>query len=103
MNFNVRNATMAEVAGTLQGSILDKPVVDQTGLGEKYDFIVKFTPDAGQTAGFGGAGPPPAVTNPDAPPDLFAAFQQQLGLRIETAKAPVDVLVIDKIEKPSAN
>jgi len=103
VNFNVRNATIAEVANTLQGSILDKPVVDQTGLTEKYDFIVKFTPDAGQMAGFGAAGPPPAANNPDAPPDLFAAFQQQLGLRIETTKAPVDVLVIDKIEKPSAN
>jgi uncharacterized protein (TIGR03435 family) len=94
---------MAEVASTLQGTILDKPAVDQTGLGEKYDFIVKFTPDPGQMAGFGAAGPAPAVSNPDAPPDLFAAFQQQLGLRIETSKAPVDVLVIDKIEKPSAN
>jgi len=103
VNFNVRNATLAEVANTLQGSILDKPVVDQTGLEGKYDFIVKFTPDPGQMAGFGGGGPPPANTNPDAPPDLFAAFQQQLGLRIETAKAPVDVLAIDKIEKPSAN
>jgi uncharacterized protein (TIGR03435 family) len=103
MNFNVRNATMAEVASTLQSSVLDKPVVDQTGLGEKYDFIVKFTPDTGQMAGFGAAGPSPAATNPDAPPDLFAAFQQQLGLRIETSKAAVDVLVIDKIEKPSAN
>jgi len=103
VNFNVRNATLAEVANTLQGSVLDKPVVDQTGLDGKYDFIVKFTPDPGQMAGFGGGGPPPAATNPDAPPALFAAFQQQLGLRIETSKAPVDVLVIDKIEKPSAN
>ena len=104
MNFNVRNATMAEVASTLQGSVLDKPVVDQTGLAEKYDFIVKFTPDPGQMAGFGAGGPPPPATdNPDAPPDLFSAFQQQLGLKIETSKAPVDVLVIDKVEKPSAN
>jgi len=103
--FNVRNATLAEVASTLQGSVLDKPVVDQTGLAGKYDFTVKFTPDPGQMAGFGPAGPPPppAAENPDAPPDLFAAFQQQLGLKIETSKAPVDVLVIDKIEKPSAN
>ncbi len=104
MNFNVRNATMAQVASTLQGSILDRPVVDQTGLTEKYDFIVKFTPDAGQMAGFGG--PPPgaaAADNPEAPPDLFAAFRQQLGLKIEGSKAAVDVLVIDKVEKPSAN
>ena len=101
--FNVRNATMAEVANILQGSVLDKPVVDQTGLTEKYDFIVKFTPDAGQMASFGAAGAPPPPSSPDAPPDLFAAFQQQLGLRIETSKAPVEVLVIDKVEKPSAN
>jgi uncharacterized protein (TIGR03435 family) len=103
MSFNVMNATIAEVAGTLQAVVLDKPVVDQTGLAEKYDFIVKFTPDPGQMAGFGQGGPPPAADNPDAPPDLFAAFQQQLGLKIETSKAPVDVLVIDKVEKPSAN
>ncbi len=94
---------MAEVASTLQGSILDRPVVDQTGLTEKYDFIVKFTADAGQRAGFGAAGPPPPADSPDVPPDLFAAFQQQLGLKIETTKAAVDVLVIDKVEKPSAN
>ena len=104
VNFNVRNATMAEVASTLQGSVLDRPVVDQTGLTEKYDFIVKFTPDASQMTGFGrGGAPPPAADNPDAPPDLFTAFQQQLGLKIETSRAPVDVLVIEKVEKPSAN
>lgn len=104
VSFNVRNATIAEVADTLQGSVLDRPVVDQTGFAEKYDFIVKFTPEPGQMTGFGQGGtPPPAADNPDAPPDLFAAFQQQLGLKIETSKAPVDVLVIDKVEKPSAN
>ena len=96
MNFSVRNATLAEVAETLQGSVLDKPVVDQTGLGGKYDFIVKFTPDPGQMAAFGGLGAPPPTTNPGAPLDLFAAFTQQLGLRLETSKASVEVLVIDK-------
>jgi uncharacterized protein (TIGR03435 family) len=100
-NLNVINATMAEVAQVLQGSVLDKPVVDQTGLSGKYDFTVKFTPDATQMTGFGPR--PPASDNPDAPPDLFAAFQQQLGLKLEGAKAQVDVLVIDKVEKPSAN
>jgi uncharacterized protein (TIGR03435 family) len=100
-NFNVRNATLAEVASVLQGSVLDKPVVDQTGLTEKYDFTLKFTPDAGQMAGFGPQ--PPATDNLDAPPDIFAAFQQQLGLRLASARAPADVLVIDQVEKPSAN
>jgi len=100
-SLNVRNATVGEVAGVLQGSVLDKPVVDQTGLTDKYDFTVKFTPEAGQIAGFGPQ--PPAVDSPDAPPDVFAAFEQQLGLRLSSAKAPADVLVIDRVEKPSGN
>ncbi len=100
-SLNVRNATLGEVAGVLQGSVLDKPVVDQTGLTYKYDFTVKFTPEAGQMAGFGPQ--PPAVDSPDAPPDVFAAFEQQLGLRLSSAKAPADVLVIDRVEKPSGN
>ena len=102
MNFNVRNATIAEVASVLQGSVLDKPIVDQTGLTGKYDFTLKFTPDASQMTGFGGA-PPPPPDNVEAPPDIFAAFQQQLGLKLESTKAPADVIVIDKVEKPSAN
>jgi uncharacterized protein (TIGR03435 family) len=103
-SFNVRNATMTEVASVLQGSVLDKPVVDQTGLAEKYDFTLTFTPDASQMTGFGP--PPPAPAGADtaeAAPDIFAAFQQQLGLKLESTKAPADVLVIDKVEKPSAN
>jgi len=101
-NFNVRNATLTEVAGTLQGAVLDKPVLDQTGLSGKYDFTLKFTPDASQMLSFGPAAPPAADTV-DAFPDLFTAFQQQLGLKLESTKAPADVMVIDKVEKPSAN
>jgi uncharacterized protein (TIGR03435 family) len=104
MSFNVRNATLTEVASVLQGSVLDKPVADQTGLSEKYDFTLKFTPDPGQMAGFGGpATPPPAGDSLDAPPDLFTAFQQQLGLKLESTKAPVNVMVIDRVAKPSEN
>jgi uncharacterized protein (TIGR03435 family) len=82
---------------------MDKPVVDQSGLTEKYDFILKFTPDPGMMAGFGGPPPAAATDNPDAPPDIFGAFEQQLGLKLSSAKAPADVLVIDRVEKPSAN
>lgn len=102
-SFNVRNATMEEVGATLQGSILDKPVVDQTGLAGKYDFTLTFTPDPGQMAIFGGPPAPAAPADVDAAPDMFTAFQQQLGLKLESTKAPVDVLVIDTVEKPSAN
>jgi uncharacterized protein (TIGR03435 family) len=103
MNFNVRNATLAEVGTVLQRSVLDKPVADQTGLHEKYDFTLTFTPDASQSALFGPAPAAPAAADLDAAPDLFTALQQQLGLKLESTKASVDVLVIDKVEKPSAN
>lgn len=57
--FNVRNATLAEVGSVLQGSVLDKPVLDQTGSTDKYDFTLTFTPDAGQMAAFGPLRPTP--------------------------------------------
>ena len=104
--FNARNGTIAEFASVLQSQFMDLPVVDQTGLGEtRYTFIVKFTPDPGMRP-FGGAGPPPdaqPVPEADAPPDLYSAMEQQLGLHMAKSKAPVDVMVIDKIEKPSSN
>ena len=101
-NLIVRNATITEFANLMQGAVLDRPVVDQTGLTEKYDFTLKWTLEPGQMMGFGGPPPPPPDTA-DAPPDLFTAVQQQLGLRLESTKAPVDVLVVDKVEKPGAN
>jgi uncharacterized protein (TIGR03435 family) len=98
--FTFRNSPMSQFTALLQNS-MDKPVVDQSGLSERYDFTLTFTPDAPQAALIGV--PPPAADNPDAAPDLFTAFQQQLGLRLESTNAPVDVMVIDKVEKPSEN
>jgi len=101
-NLNVTNATMAQFASLMQSAVLDRPVVDQTSLTEKYDFILKWTPDQGQLLGLGGAPPPPANLS-DAPPDLFTAIQQQLGLKLESTRAPADVVVIERVEKPSDN
>jgi uncharacterized protein (TIGR03435 family) len=102
---NVRNATMTEFAHMLQANVLEQPVVDQSGLGNtRYDFILKWTPDgATKPPGAPEGAAPTASADPDAPPDLFAAFQQQLGMKLQSTKAPVDVLVIDKVEKPSEN
>ena len=97
-----RNTTLDGVANGLQSNILDKPVVNQTGLTGRYDFLLRFTPDASQVANFGGLAPGNAA-DPDAPPDIFLAFQQQLGLKLESTKAIVDVIVIEKIERPSEN
>jgi uncharacterized protein (TIGR03435 family) len=101
MTMTFRNAPLSQVAAILQNS-LDKPVVDQSGLSERYDFTVTFTPDPAQAALLGGP-PAPAADNPDAAPGLFAAFQQQLGLKLESTRAPVDVMIIDKVERPSEN
>jgi uncharacterized protein (TIGR03435 family) len=104
--FNVRNGTIAEFASVMQSQFMEQPVVDQTGLGDtRYDFILKWTPDPSQSAGFGGApaAAPAPVPDADAPPDLFLAMQQQLGLKMGTTKAAVDVMVIDKVDKPSEN
>src|SRR5579862_9381260 len=76
-----RNTGLDAVANALQSNVLDKPVVNQTGLTGRYDFTLKFTPDAAQIANFG-AGAPATAADPDAPPDIFAAFQQQLGLKL---------------------
>ena len=97
-----RNTGLNGVANGLQSNILDRPVVDRTGLTGRYDFLLRWTPDAGQMAAFGGV-PPPNAADPDAPPDIFTAFEQQLGLKLQPAKALVDVMVIDRIERPSPN
>jgi bla regulator protein blaR1 len=97
-----RNTGLNGVANGLQSNILDKPVVDQTGLTGRYDFTLRWTPDPTQWANFG----VPATANPndlDAPPDIFTAFEQQLGLKLQTTRAVVDVMVIDRIERPSPN
>ena len=100
----VRNANMEEVAMIMQGT-LDRPVVDQTGLKDRYDFQLKWTPDESQ---YGGRVPPPnsgdnGAAAADAPPPLFTAIQEQLGLKLDAMKAPAKVMVIDSVQKPSAN
>ena len=100
--FPVTNATMGEFAGTMQAVVLDRPVVDQTGLQGRYDFMLTWTPDETQFGGRGGQAAPPADPA-NAPPGLFTAIQEQLGLKLEATKAPVEVFVIDKLEKPTAN
>lgn len=92
-HLGANNQTMADIAKMLFGGILNRPVVDQTGLTGKFDLRLTWTPD----------GPAPATESAEAPPDFFTAIQEQLGLKLVTAKAPVDVLVIDHVERPSAN
>jgi uncharacterized protein (TIGR03435 family) len=96
----VRNASMSDFAHGMQETFMDKPVVDQTGLTDRFDFELKWTPDEFQS----GVQPPaPSSENVDAPPGLYTAIQEQLGLKIVSTKAPVEALVIDHITSASAN
>jgi uncharacterized protein (TIGR03435 family) len=83
----------------MQSAVLDRPVVDRTGLAGKYDFVLNWTPDDSQFRSMGAVVPPP----PDNAkvPGLFTAIEEQLGLRFESTRAPVQVLVIDRVEKPT--
>jgi uncharacterized protein (TIGR03435 family) len=104
-DLTVRNMNMKEFASWMQSGVMDRPVVDHTGLTDKYDFQLKWTPDDSQFAQFRGVGAvaPPAGDNPDAPPSLYTVVQEKLGLKIEAGKAMDDVIVIDHVEKPSPN
>jgi uncharacterized protein (TIGR03435 family) len=91
VTMRMTNMSMSEFAPDL-GYFLDRPAVDQTGLTGRYDFQLKWTADESK-----------APADGSAPPGMFTAIQEQLGLKLEPAKAPVEVLVVDAVERPSAN
>jgi len=104
-DLTVRNMTMGNFATWMQSGVMDRPVVDQTGLTARYDFNLKWTPDESQFAQFrtvGSVAAPPS-NDPNAPPSLYTAIQEQAGLKMSPGKAPDDVIVIDHAEKPTAN
>lgn len=80
---------LARELARLQGRV----VANRTGLSGRYDLNLRWTPDDA----------PATASSPDAPPGLFTAIQEQLGLKLESTKGPVSVLVIDGVEMPSAN
>lgn len=94
-----QNASLRVLAGFLELAVLDRPVVDKTGLTERYDMVVDFTPDNSLFNGH----PPPARQTSNPAPGLFDAIQQQLGLKLTAEKAMVEVWTVEKAEKPSAN
>jgi len=102
---NAEGVAMDMLTNTLS-NVLGRPVIDRTGLKGNYDFKLAWTPDPGQAGGFGGP-PPPGVEAPPPPdpngPSIFTAVQEQLGLRLESQKGPVDLIVIDRVEKLSEN
>ena len=98
----VVNATMSDFARVMQTAVLDRPVVDRTGLQGRFDFTLNWTPDESQFRSMGVRVPPPPQDG-SGPPGLFTAIQEQLGLRLESVTAPVEIIVIDRVERPSEN
>lgn len=88
--------------------LLGSTVIDKTNLTGKYDFTLEWSPDeeVGPMIRPPGGGPPPgggATSSDSSGPSLFTALQEQLGLKLEARKEPVDAIVIDHIEQPSPN
>jgi uncharacterized protein (TIGR03435 family) len=98
-NLHVKNASMASFTQAMQAVVLDKPVVDQTGLEGRYDFDLNWKPDNSQFAGIEAQIPSP-TNGANSPSPLDKAIQEQLGLKLDASTAPVEVLVIDHVEKP---
>ncbi len=101
---------MADLVRTL-ANIMGRPVVDHTGFTDEFDLKLSFSPDQA-TEGMAmpvGMATPPGVAPGSMPPSdsdrpsIFAALQEQLGLKLSSAKGPVEVLVVDHVERPSAN
>jgi uncharacterized protein (TIGR03435 family) len=100
-NIRISARTLAQFIPTLS-DLSRRPVIDKTGLTGMYDFSLKFAPDSAGLAGpFALLAPPtPPPVDPDAP-SFSTAVQEQLGLRLENARGPVEVVVIDKLERPT--
>jgi bla regulator protein BlaR1 len=99
--------TMASLARLLSQQ-LGRTVIDKTGLTANYDFTLHWTPEEGEgNLLFKGTGSAPQGADIAAPsdsgPSIFTAIQEQLGLKLESQKGPVEIIVIDHIEKPSQN
>lgn len=85
--------SMADLAGNLAGRV-NREVIDRTGLSGTYDFVLRWTPENFQNTA-GNAGPSRDGTL------IFTALQEQLGLKLEAQRGPVEFLIVDKVERPT--
>lgn len=90
---------MTQFAQSL-GNLVGRVVIDKTGLTGGYDIDVQFTPDRLPQGPPPVGGPPIPSVDPNGP-SIFTALQEQLGLKLESARGPVDVLVVDHVEQPT--
>jgi len=94
--------TLDEFSKTLR-VVLDRPVIDKTGITGRFDIHVGFSREGTALDGFRPLNGPPLAADPRGPTSIFTALQDQVGLRLESGRGPVDTLVIDHIERPTEN
>lgn len=101
-NLAASGITLAAFAGQL-ANVVGRQVIDKTGLTATYDFKLTWTPEEGQGMMRipSGDAPPPAPA--DSGPSIFTALQEQLGLKLEAQKGPVEMFIIDHVEKATEN
>ena len=100
---NAKGATLGDLANWLTGysEMGGQTVVDQTGLTQRYDFVLNWTRERALTGGEPSAeSDTPAAA---AGPSIFTALQEQLGLKLVNTKGPVEIIVVDSIERPTEN
>lgn len=95
-----RNTTISQLAQVLQQVVLDRPVLDHTGLTGRYDFDLRFMPD--ETMFHGRAPVTAQAVDGPAAPSLYEAVSR-LGLKLAVEKTPTDVIVVDHVQHPSEN
>jgi uncharacterized protein (TIGR03435 family) len=78
-----------------------RTVVDKTGLNGRYDFTWNFNQSAAPGGGRGAASP--SASSDSEPPSIFTVLQEELGLKLDSGKGPVEIIVIDHIERPAGN
>lgn len=104
LTIGAHGITIAGFSSGLLASRLDRPVIDKTGIMDQFDFHLEFSP-ANTTSGVlsqDGIDGASVAPSPEGP-SIFTAVQEQLGLKLAPGKGPVEVLVIDHVEKPSEN
>lgn len=122
------SANTGYLSGTMELSVLsnwlswrlERPVANRTGLAETFDIELVWTPDTGQATGSSLPAPPPPPPPPSAAsapllpvrqppplnpsgPSIFTAIQEQLGLRIDSVRGPVEMLIVDTLQRPPAD
>jgi uncharacterized protein (TIGR03435 family) len=96
----VYKSTSMSVLSLVLSQVLGRTVVDKTGLSGRYDFSLEYMPER---VGRGVAEGRELAPDSDGLPSIFTAVQEQLGLKLESQKGPVEFIVVDHAEKPSAN